>query len=171
MASKSKKSSSSKKTKKRKNTGAGESFVIDEVIIWVTLAVSILLLISNFGFGGKVGSAISAWCMEACGAVAYLLPFLLFGVIAFLVSNKHNAVAYWKSAGIIIFFGLLTGLFEMISKAGGALGETVAGMMTPAFGVDRYICASDHPDDHLYGGHYGEIRFEGHEAAQRQGLS
>ena len=55
MAAKSKKRKSTKQTKK--NTQ--QSFVRDEIIIWVTLAVSILMLISNFGIGGFVGGAIS----------------------------------------------------------------------------------------------------------------
>lgn len=136
MASKSKKKTSSKKTKKTNNTKkAGESFVIDEIIIWATLAVSILLLISNFGFGGSLGEAVSSMLMEAFGAVVYLLPFLLFGGTAFVISNKHNRVAYLKTAGAVIFFVLLCGLFEMIAKAGGSLGESLAAMMTPALGV------------------------------------
>ena len=55
MASKSKKKSTSKKTTGKTTKKAGENFVIDEIIIWIALAVSILLLISNFGFGGTLG--------------------------------------------------------------------------------------------------------------------
>lgn len=133
MASKSKKKTNSKKTKKTNNSG--ENFVIDEIIIWVTLAVSILLLISFFGFGGSIGDTVSSFLMAAFGAAAYFVPFLLFGVVSFVVSNKHNRIAYLKTACILIFFALLCGLFEMISRAGGSLGETLAAMMTPAFGV------------------------------------
>lgn len=134
MASKSKKRTQSKKTKKTAKK-SGESFVLDEIIIWVMLAVSILLLISNFGFGGKVGAAVSSLLVEAFGAGEYLFPFLLFVLTAFTITNKRNASAYVKSAAAVILFVLICGMFEMISEAGGSLGETLTSVMTPALGV------------------------------------
>ena len=99
------------------------------------LAVSILLLISNFGFGGTLGASASAFLMESFGAGAYLVPFLLFGVTAFLVSNKHNRIAYWKSGAAVICFLILCGLFELISDAGGTVGGSLADILSPALGV------------------------------------
>ena len=135
MASKSKKTSTSKKTTGKTTKKAGENFVIDEIIIWIVLAVSILLLISNFGFGGTLGASASAFLMESFGAGAYLVPFLLFGVTAFLVSNKHNRIAYWKSGAAVICFLILCGLFELISDAGGTVGGSLADILSPALGV------------------------------------
>ena len=135
MASKSKKKSTSKKTTRKTTKKAGENFVIDEIIIWIVLAVSILLLISNFGFGGTLGASASAFLMESFGAGAYLVPFLLFGVTAFLVSNKHNRIAYWKSGAAVICFLILCGLFELISDAGGTVGGSLADILSPALGV------------------------------------
>ena len=135
MASKSKKKSTSKKTTRKTTKKAGENFVIDEIIIWIVLAVSILLLISNFGFGGTLGASASAFLMESFGAGAYLVPFLLFGITAFLVSNKHNRIAYWKSGAAVICFLILCGLFELISDAGGTVGGSLADILSPALGV------------------------------------
>ena len=135
MASKSKKKSTSKKTTGKTTKKAGENFVIDEIIIWIVLAVSILLLISNFGFGGTLGASASAFLMESFGAGAYLVPFLLFGVTEFLVSNKHNRIAYWKSGAAVICFLILCGLFELISDAGGTVGGSLADILSPALGV------------------------------------
>lgn len=135
MASKSKKKSTSKKTTGKTTKKAGENFVIDEIIIWIVLAVSILLLIGNFGFGGTLGASASAFLMESFGAGAYLVPFLLFGVTAFLVSNKHNRIAYWKSGAAVICFLILCGLFELISDAGGTVGGSLADILSPALGV------------------------------------
>lgn len=135
MASKSKKKSTSKKTTGKTTKKAGENFVIDEIIIWIVLAVSILLLISNFGFGGTFGASASAFLMESFGAGAYLVPFLLFGVTAFLVSNKHNRIAYWKSGAAVICFLILCGLFELVSDAGGTVGGSLADILSPALGV------------------------------------
>ena len=135
MASKSKKKSTSKKTTRKTTKKTGENFVIDEIIIWIVLAVCILLLISNFGFGGTLGASASAFLMESFGAGAYLVPFLLFGVTAFLVSNKHNRIAYWKSGAAVICFLILCGLFELISDAGGTVGGSLADILSPALGV------------------------------------
>ena len=135
MASKSKKKSTYKKTTRKTTKKTGENFVIDEIIIWIVLAVSILLLISNFGFGGTLGASASAFLMESFGAGAYLVPFLLFGVTAFLVSNKHNRIAYWKSGAAVICFLILCGLFELISDAGGTVGGSLADILSPALGV------------------------------------
>ena len=73
--------------------------------------------------------------MESFGAGAYLVPFLLFGVTAFLVSNKHNRIAYWKSGAAVICFLILCGLFELISDAGGTVGGSLADILSPALGV------------------------------------
>ena len=81
MAAKSKKRKSTKQTKK--NTQ--QSFVRDEIIIWVTLAVSILMLISNFGIGGFVGEAISDFLFRIFGWIAFVMPFILFGAVAFVI--------------------------------------------------------------------------------------
>ena len=57
----SKKSTSNKKTTKKntkkttrstRTAKSGNSFLMDEILIWITLAVSIILLISNMGVAG-----------------------------------------------------------------------------------------------------------------------
>ena len=63
MAAKANKRGSRKQTKK-KNTETG--FVGIEIVIWVTLAVSVLMMISNFGFGGFIGEAIAGICDTDC---------------------------------------------------------------------------------------------------------
>ena len=83
MAAKSKKKTGRKQTKKKKTE---QSFLGEEIFVWVTLAVSILLLISNFGFGGNIGYHVSGALKHGFGIVAYLVPFLLFGIVSFLIS-------------------------------------------------------------------------------------
>uniref|UniRef100_UPI0025710B1C hypothetical protein n=1 Tax=Sporofaciens musculi TaxID=2681861 RepID=UPI0025710B1C len=56
MAAKAKKQGSKKSTKKK---NVETSFVGTEIVIWMTLAVSILLMISNFGGGGFVGKLLA----------------------------------------------------------------------------------------------------------------
>ena len=120
MASKSnntrKSTSKSTKTKKsgkqttkrstaKKNTGKqpDQSFVSGEITILVSLAVCILLLISNFGIGGFLGDHVSSVLFGIFGLPAYIMPIVIFIGIAFATSNKSNSVAYIKViAGVIL---------------------------------------------------------------------
>ena len=106
-----------------------------EIIVWISLAISILLLISNFGLAGFIGQAISAGMLKVFGWLAYILPFVLFIAVSFFVSNKENKVAYIKGgAGIVILF-LLGAFLELTVKQGGFFGEKIVGALTPALGI------------------------------------
>lgn len=49
----------------------------NEVILWITLAVCIVLLLANFGIGGKIGSGVSSF-FGIFGLMAYVFPICLF---------------------------------------------------------------------------------------------
>lgn len=132
MASKSKKKRSSKKTKK-KNTQ--QSFMKDEVIIWLTLAVSIFILLSNFGFGGFVGDYIYDFLTGLLGLVAYVVPFALFGIVAFLISNKGVLSAYIKAIAGMVLMILTCILLELLDNKGGNLGDVLGKVLTPTIGI------------------------------------
>ena len=132
MAAKSKKKTGRKQTKKKKTE---QSFLGEEIFVWVTLAVSILLLISNFGFGGNIGYHVSGALKHGFGIVAYLVPFLLFGIVSFLISNKENRIAYIKSALALVFMILTCTLLDLIHEMGGRLGSFIANLLIPAVGV------------------------------------
>lgn len=130
-----KKSTGKRKTAGRKSTGSGNSFLIDEILIWTTLAVSIILLISNFGIAGFLGDAISGFLWNVFGVAAYLMPFILFGLVSFLISNKDNRNAYFKSLIGVILLILAEVLLHLIDNLGGKIGKSVASVLTPAIGV------------------------------------
>lgn len=132
MAAKSKKKTGRKQTKKKKTE---QSFLGEEIFVWVTLAVSILLLISNFGFGGNIGDHVSGALKHGFGIVAYLVPFLLFGIVSFLISNKENRIAYIKSVLALVFMILTCTLLDLIHEMGGRLGSFIANLLIPAVGV------------------------------------
>ena len=123
-----------KSTKKRKTTTKKptkkqlqESAAIrDEICILCVLAVCILLLISNFGIGGLIGDAVSSILFGLFGWIAYLIPMLIFGVVAFLVSNRGNTHAYIKSAALFVLVILLATLLELIMNP----YDATAGLMT-----------------------------------------
>ena len=112
MASKStkgRKNSKNLQNKKRQNTE-----IRGEIIILAVLAVCILLVLSNFGVAGIVGEAVSSVFFGLFGFMAYLLPFVLFGLAAFLVSNRGNTHAYVKIAAAAVLFLLITAILELI---------------------------------------------------------
>ena len=133
MAGKSKKKRGTSSKSKKKNTG--QSFVGDEILIWASLAVSLLLLISNFGMGGFLGDGVAAFLSAAFGWVAYAVPCLLFGTVAFTVSNRGNANAYLKTGAVVVLTILACTLFQLVDDAGGFVGSILAGLLVPAIGT------------------------------------
>ena len=86
------KSAKSAKTTRKNTTSKAvpqeESFLATEILIWVTLAVGILLTISNFGLAGAFGRKIAALQQGMMGWMAHVFPLLLFCGVAFVVYNK-----------------------------------------------------------------------------------
>ena len=132
MAAKSKKKRSTTQAKKKQ---AQQSFVRDEITIWLTLLVSILLMLSHFGLGGSAGAFVSSFFTGIFGLAAYVLPFVLFGVVAFLVSNKGSLAAYTKISAGMVLIVLTCKMLDLLDGKGGALGETVSELLTPVIGV------------------------------------
>lgn len=132
MAAKSKRNKSRKQTRKK---ASETSFLGEEIVIWVTLAVSILLLISNFGLGGRAGAFVSSVLMDLFGWAAYIVPFVLFGGVTFVLSNKGNSIAYVKTVFGLLFLVLICTFFELIHEEGGWIGNLTAGLAVPAVGV------------------------------------
>lgn len=143
MAAKSKKRGSKKQTRQTKKTGtqktntksAESSFVGAEIVIWITLAVSILLLISNFGVGGFIGGAIAGFLADIFGWVAYLIPFVLFGTVTFVISNHGNWNAYMKVITGLVFLVLVCTFLQLVDDKGGKLGDILVNILTPAIGI------------------------------------
>lgn len=132
-----KKGTSSKKNSRSTKTSqaAGSSFMATEITIWITLAVCIFLIISNFGLAGFIGE-ISAGIMQGIfGWIAYVFPVILFCGVAFLISNKGNSAAYIKAAAGAVLTILLCVVFQLLDDKGGRIGEVIADAMTPAAGV------------------------------------
>lgn len=150
-----------KSTKKKKNTRGTtkknqENTVLrSEILILGMLAVCIFLLISNFGLGGLIGDILSALMFGIFGWMAYLIPVLIFGITAFLISNKGNKHAYIKTVAAIVFVIVATAILELVvnsyhpgtelmeyyrqasigKEAGGLLGGVMITILCPAIGV------------------------------------
>lgn len=114
---------SRKTTAKRKEENA---FIRDEVTVLILFAVSVLLLISNFGVGGAAGSFVSGVMFGIFGIFAYILPVVLFLVTAFSISNRDNTIAVVKAAAMVIAGILLCTAFELIFGEKGGAGTVTA---------------------------------------------
>ena len=118
-------------------------------------AVCVLMLLSNFGVIGIAGSAISSVLFGFFGVMAYILPFLLFGVVAFGISNKGNTHAYIKIAACVALLFAICAFFQLVMhpfdakeslwsyyqyasdyrKAGGLTGGCLVKILCPFIGV------------------------------------
>ena len=139
-------------TKKRNET---DRSMETEILLWIVLAVSAVLLISNFGLGGAVGNAISSFFFGLVGLVCYPLPFFLFLGTAFVISNSGNVRAYRKMSGFVLLFVTACMLMQMVTEGavleddlgayfnisaeyktgGGVLGGTLCRLCVIAFGT------------------------------------
>lgn len=136
----------------RKNTKQKQGFK-DEVILLSVLAVSILLFISNFGFGGFIGVKVSALFFGIFGLMSYVFPICLFIGTAFFISNRENTVAVIKIVSGILFIAFLSLFVELVvdvsteysvkeaffyamkhKNGGGAIGGFLAWLLCPALG-------------------------------------
>lgn len=144
-----------KSTTNTTNTNTAQTQEIRaEIILLGSLAICILLVLSNFGLGGMIGGAVSSLFFGLAGVMAYLFPFLLFGGIAFSISNKGNPHAYIKVGAAVALLFLLCGILQLIShpytagesilsyyrtsssnkSAGGLIGGILISILCPLIG-------------------------------------
>ena len=130
-----------------------------EVILWIIVAVSLLLFISNMGFGGVVGRGVSHMLFGLFGLMAYVLPVLLLVGSFFAVSNKGNMRASVKliagtafAVFMCMFMSLAISSGEVLDplqaftycadrkNGGGIIGGFLAFYLVKAFGfIGSYI--------------------------------
>ena len=101
-----------------------EAIVREEIVILVALALSILLLISNFGLGGAVGRVIADFMEGIFGQLSYIFPFLFFAGIAFVISNRGNTKAYTKLGAAVVLVILICSFLELVNRAGGSISAS-----------------------------------------------
>ena len=162
MATTKKKSAGKRRTpagKKKKQVQTGPSME-SEIFLWIVLAVSVVLLISNFGVGGSVGNAISSFFFGLVGLVCYPLPIFLFLGVAFVIANKKNPRAYRKMAGFVLLFLAVCLFLQLVTEGavyerdcmtyyrisaeyktgGGLVGGVLSRLLVQAFGtVGTYV--------------------------------
>ncbi|MBP7319640.1 MAG: DNA translocase FtsK [Lachnospiraceae bacterium] len=125
-----------------------------EALLVGIIAIFVLLFISNFGFGGRVGNVISSFFFGIVGIVAYVLPIVFIWLLLFIISNKENKIAWLKGLAAILAVVFFTTLIEVAlhsdqpvtlvqafqngferKEGGGMIGAAFSGLFLMAFGV------------------------------------
>lgn len=141
---------------KKKQSG----FLRDEVLLLIILALCILMLLGNFGMIGIAGAYVSGFLFGCFGTMAYLMPVLIFVILAFAISNKNNPVAHIKTGAGVLFILALCGFIQLSTtafepnrellryytyskeykKAGGFFGGALVKLLCPYLGtIGAYV--------------------------------
>ncbi len=156
------KKASAARTKKNQSTKGKEtmavtqnSFLRDEVVLLIVLAIAILLMLGNFKVGGAFGDVVNSFMFGMFGFMSYVMPVFLFLGTAFFISNKGNQIAAIKLFAWILLFLCLCTFFQLTfvsnlknmsvfecftyskteKTGGGILGAMFAKLFSAVFGV------------------------------------
>lgn len=129
--------------------------VAAEILLWAMLALCVILFLSNvFGIGGFVGNAVSRFFFGIFGVMSHMVPFGLFLLAAFLVSNRGNPAAWIKAGASCVLFMCICAFCELLSHpfdterlfgsyfetgselhtGGGVMGGLLCKLFCPVFG-------------------------------------
>ncbi len=115
-----KKSSSSRKSSGRTGRKSDKVYtdyaVGQEIRICVVLAVSVLLMLGNFGVGGRFGASMSRVLFGVFGIFAYAFPLLLFFGYAFFVANRGNPLLPRKMLGLFLMTVFLCSFLQLLTE-------------------------------------------------------
>lgn len=132
----------------------------NELVLLITLVISLLLFLSNFSLSGKVGEVINQVTFGLFGILAYLIPFFLFFGIAFYLANREENRRYIvKLTASIGLFAVIAAVIQLVfgettnvefldyykicaenKSGGGLLGGALCWILTPLFGkVGSYV--------------------------------
>ena len=103
------------KPERIENPGNEGFSVWEEILVWLVLALSVLILIGNFGVGGFIGNTVSHISLGAFGLMAYLFPFALFLGVAFAVVNKEKSIMWVKLGGCCLMWLAMSIFCELIN--------------------------------------------------------
>ncbi|MDF2589659.1 MAG: cell division FtsK/SpoIIIE [Anaerocolumna sp.] len=111
----SKRTSNSKQSRLKVEEDTNKELYHDEIVLIVTLVVSLLLIFSNFNLTGIVGRSINAFTFGMIGLIAYIFPILLFFGVAFFIANRGSSAASRKLISCISLSIVLSALIQLIA--------------------------------------------------------
>ncbi len=150
------KKASQKNTRSGKQTPAQKMDyeVWVEITLWVTLAFWVLVFISFFGFGGKVGKTAADVCFGLFGTLAYILPPLAF-IITIVIIFPTQKVKKYRCIGAFVLYLILCAVMQVAlvgdsrgfkasefyeagrtyRTGGGVVGGVIVSSLTPFLGL------------------------------------
>ena len=121
-------SSKNKKNTKKKNNAKGSSISLaSEIVLLFCLLLSILIFISNFGFGGSLTKGLSDIIFGIFGISAFVFPIVLTAVVFFIVSSSRIRYVPCKVAAFVLFILTLC-LVAQLFDAGNSANYDIAGL-------------------------------------------
>jgi len=114
------------------------SEINNEVVLVITLVVSVLLFLSYFNLGGVVGRVTNSIMFGLFGLLAYLFPFILFFGVAFFLANRGNRVLGRKMAYLFGMLLMITALLQMMTTYSKEQLEFVTAVEEGALGIGDY---------------------------------
>lgn len=144
-----------KKNTAKKPVTVQDGGIWAEVRLVLILIVSVILFCSNFGFGGKVGGAMSSFLFGCVGLFAYVFPVAVLFVVLFSLANRNNLIATIKIVGMVLGCVAAGALLHLLTMAkadaygwkeiyaycsehrtgGGLIGGLISGLLRDAFGT------------------------------------
>ncbi|SHI88579.1 DNA translocase FtsK [Parasporobacterium paucivorans] len=103
-----------KKKKSRTKPEASSGFVEKEIKLLLLFAITVILELSIFGFGGKAGGYLAYFLFGLFGFLAYIFPIILLLGVLFLVSNKSSRKSKLKFAAGTVLFLAVCSLIQLI---------------------------------------------------------
>ncbi|MEE0956262.1 MAG: DNA translocase FtsK [Eubacterium sp.] len=88
----------------------------DEIMVLLLLAASILLFLGNMGLGGIAGNWVRTILFGLFGIPAYIFPFVLFFLGAFLIANDAGSLSARKTGGFLGIYLFSCAFFQIISS-------------------------------------------------------
>ncbi len=87
----------------------------NEILLIVLFAVAVFLFLCNFGIAGVLGNTISNVLFGIFGLTAYVMPLVLFFMIAFGMVNSGSSIAARKLAAGVFLILLAGIIFELFT--------------------------------------------------------
>ena len=84
-----------------------------EFVIWITLLVSIILILCVFDLCGPLSGIFGAFLFGMFGFMAYIFPFLLFFSAGFYLMNKNNRRVTGRIIASWILYIIIASLFQL----------------------------------------------------------
>ena len=177
---KSKKTSSAKKKKTTASTQAQEG-LYSEIVILISLAVCVLLILSNFGIGGIVGGGSlirSLWNFRISG-LYYADSVILWNLVSDFEHGKWTCLSEICSSGSVYLYALyipgtdhqflfcfvyswrLLQICQRAPKRRRSGRRTLCTYSLSAFRCGRYVCVSNRAVIDQYDSDYGTFFVQG----------